>query len=150
MITIIVLLIISLHKSSHLNFNLEPNEKICLDEHFSDKTLIIFEIHSNSTVNLRIRNPNQDIIYNQEDQNKHKHSITTSKGGYFETCIQNKNKNDSANINFILKHGVAAKDYSTIAKAKDLLPLELDVKNFLQIILVIKIRREINRNRTIP
>ena len=44
-------------------------------------------------------------------------------------CVKNPN-NVPVNVNFNLKYGVAAKDYSEVAKAKDLKPIELDV-NFL-------------------
>jgi hypothetical protein len=41
-------------------------------------------------------------------------------------CVTNLS-GDETNVSFNLKYGVAAKDYSEVAKAKDLKPIELDV-----------------------
>lgn len=126
--TLILFLIFQIYKSTtHFILNLEPYEKICLDEHFSDKTLIIYEINSNITSHVRIIDPTDKEVYEKYDILDHKLALTTHDGGYYETCIENQNNDDHARVEFSLKHGVAAKDYSSIAKYKDLKPLELDV-----------------------
>ncbi len=56
-----------------------------------------------------------------------KESFTTFNGGYYQACIQNENYNQNVDVNFDLKYGVAAKDYSAVAKVKDLKPVEIDV-----------------------
>ena len=60
-----------------------------------------------------------------------KQSFTSYTGGYYQACIEN-TSSDPSNVTFSLKYGVAAKDYSEVAKAKDLKPIDLDVKFFLK------------------
>lgn len=45
--------------------------------------------------------------------------------------MKNSSPNESAEIHFDLRSGVAAKDYSEVAKSKDLKPVELDVNLFI-------------------
>lgn len=73
-----------------------------------------------------------------------KFSFTTFVGGYFQFCIDNKNKfkpkeknkskledyrdiHNTAKIDFTLKYGIAAKDYTDVTTMKDLKPVELQV-----------------------
>lgn len=53
-------------------------------------------------------------------------SFTTYNGGYYECCIKNQH-NEENEVVFDLKYGVAAKDYSEVAKTKDLKPMELNL-----------------------
>jgi hypothetical protein len=55
-----------------------------------------------------------------------KESFTTYVGGYYQCCIKNLHSGDNS-ITFDLKYGVAAKDYSEVAKTKDLKPMELNL-----------------------
>lgn len=55
-----------------------------------------------------------------------KESFTTFIGGYYKCCIKNLNLGDNK-IYFDLKSGVSAKDYSEVAKTKDLKPMELNL-----------------------
>ncbi len=62
----------------------------------------------------------------KENIQEMKESFTTYIGGYYQCCI--KNLYDGENqILFDLKYGVAAKDYSEVAKTKDLKPMELNL-----------------------
>lgn len=56
-----------------------------------------------------------------------KHAFTTFEGGQFSICIRNIGNDLSNKVDFTMKHGIAAKDYSEIAKKKDLKPVELNV-----------------------
>lgn len=112
---------------NNLMFNLEPNEQHCLEEYFSDRTLIIYEIFSSTKIfDVRILDPEGKSISEKLDETSFKHAFTSFIGGYYQSCILNKSK-EVAEINFTIRHGVAAKDYSSVAKTKDLKPLELDV-----------------------
>ncbi len=114
---------------TQLIFYLEPGEETCLHEYYSDKTLIIAEANFNVTEGgVRIRDPDEKVLVSKVNVREHKEGFTTFNGGYYEFCIANKNREEIAEVNFSLKHGVAAKDYSTVAKAKDLKPMELDVR----------------------
>jgi hypothetical protein len=42
--------------------------------------------------------------------------------------VTNENTNEQVDVQFDLKYGVGAKDYSAVAKMKDLKPVEIDVR----------------------
>ncbi len=109
-------------------FYLEPQERECLFEYFSDKTLVIFEAHFNVTeANVQVTDPEDKTIADKQRVNEFKEAFTTFSGGYYGLCLTNKDREHIAEVRVNLRHGVAAKDYSAVAKAKDLKPMELDV-----------------------
>jgi len=113
---------------TNLYMVLEPQEESCLHEYFSDKTLIIYELFFNNTQShVIIKDPESKIMTDKEANGQFKEAFTTFQGGYYEICITNKDREVFSEVHFQLKHGVAAKDYSAVAKSKDLKPLELDV-----------------------
>ncbi len=116
-------------QTTNLMYDLEPNDSICFHEYFSDKVLVIFEIFSNvEETDIKLTNPEEVVVSHKLNVNKFKESFTTFIGGYYEVCITNNNRETTAEITFNLKHGVGAKDYSSVAKSKDLKPMELDVR----------------------
>jgi hypothetical protein len=126
------MLITSTFCVSSMFYYLEPKEQICMHEYFSDKTLVIFEGHTNVTnAIIKISDPEEKVLVEKERNPEFKEAFTTFQGGYYEFCVTNKDRENIAETHFSLKHGVAAKDYSAVAKAKDLKPLELDVRQFL-------------------
>lgn len=136
MINIFILLILINYtlQATSLIFFLSPGEDVCLHEYFTDKTLALYEITSNSTdTNIKIKDPKENILYDA-DTNSLKQPITISNGGYYESCILNKQRGDYAEISFSLKSGVEVKDYSEVAKSKDLKPIEVDVILFINIV----------------
>ena len=113
---------------SSMFYYLQPQEQICFHEYFSDKTLVIFEAHMNITnANMKISDPEEKVLAEKERLPEFKEAFTTFQGGYYEFCMTNKDRENVGEYHFNLRHGVAAKDYSAVAKAKDLKPLELDV-----------------------
>ena len=127
-----IMLVTSTFCVSSMFYYLEPLEQICMHEYFSDKTLVIFEGHMNVTnAVLKISDAEEKVLVEKERNPEFKEAFTTFQGGYYEFCLTNKDRENIAETHFTLKHGVAAKDYSAVAKAKDLKPLELDVRQFL-------------------
>lgn len=123
----ILCLLIGLSLQENFIFNLEKDEDLCLDEYFSDRTLIIYEINSNvENMGVKILDPNDTVINEEISVGSYKHAFTSFTGGYYQCCIINKSER-IAEIYFTLKSGVDAKDYSSVAKTKDLKPIELDV-----------------------
>ena len=116
---------------SNFVLHLNEGEELCLDEYFSDKTLVIYEISTEkNNVHVKIYDPSDKVVYSQNNIKRFKESFTTFNGGYYQACIQNENYNEEVEVNFDLKFGVAAKDYSAVAKVKDLKPVEIDVINY--------------------
>ncbi len=105
-------------------FSLEPKGEECFSEYFPDKTLVIYEISSFEVKNkYKLINPKKAIVEEKED-NSFNYPFTTYEGGVYEICITNVEQNP-ADIQFSVKYGVGAKDYSSIARAKDLKPVDL-------------------------
>ena len=127
----IFLLIISLYLTScqvsHFSFNLEPNIEECFSEYFPDKTLVIYEITSSEgKCRFVLTNPKKESVEDKQ-QVDFSYPFTTYEGGVYEICITNMDK-AAHEIIFSLKYGVGAKDYSSIARAKDLKPVDLDLE----------------------
>ena len=119
----IFLLIISLYLTScqvsHFSFNLEPNIEECFSEYFPDKTLVIYEITSSEgKCRFVLTNPKKESVEDKQ-QVDFSYPFTTYEGGVYEICITNMDK-AAHEIIFSLKYGVGAKDYSSIARAKDM------------------------------
>jgi hypothetical protein len=111
-------------QQSTFRFYLEPNVEECFSEYFPDKTLVIYEITpSEGNCRYVLTNPKKVVVEDKQGTD-FKYPFTTYEGGVYEICITNLDKN-KFEIIFALKYGVGAKDYSSIARAKDLKPVDL-------------------------
>ena len=118
-----ILLLISCQQSI-FRFNLEPNIEECFSEYFPDKTLVIFELASDEgKCRYVLTNPKKVVIEDKQSVD-YTYPFTTYEGGVYEICITNLERK-KLEILFALKYGVGAKDYSSIARAKDLKPVDL-------------------------
>ena len=118
------LLIISKCQESRFRFVLPPNIQECFSEYFPDKTLVIYEIlTSEGKCHFILTNPKKLAAENKQSVD-FSYPFTTYEGGVYEICITNLEKTP-LEIDFSLKYGVGAKDYSSIARAKDLKPVDL-------------------------
>lgn len=123
---LLVSLKLSIQQETTLSFYLEPNQEECLSEFFPEKILVIYDITSNITT-LRIEIKTLDKEITKKTGSSLKHPFTTYSEGYYEACMENM-ENKLAKVTFGLKYGVAAKDYSSIARTKDLLPIDLELE----------------------
>ena len=122
-ILINLLLLISCQET-RFHFNLEPNIEECFSEYFPDKTLVIYEIYSGECkCKYVLINPKKIIVEDKESVDFN-YPFTTYEGGVYEICLTNVDTK-TIDIDFSLKYGVGAKDYSSIARAKDLKPVDL-------------------------
>ena len=118
------LLILCSCQETKFRFFLPAQVEECFSEYFPDKTLVIYEIVSPTSNNKYvITNPKKGIIEEKTDAS-FTYPFTTYEGGVYELCITNL-ANEVSDIEFSLKYGVGAKDYSSIARAKDLKPVDL-------------------------
>ena len=60
-----------------------------------------------------------------------KYPFTTYQQGYYEICIYNYDIK-ATYIYYNLKYGVAAKDYSSIARTKDLKPIDIEIEKLVE------------------
>ena len=120
----IELLILCSCQEIKFKFVLPATVEECFSEYFPDKTLVIYEIVSPSSNNKYvITNPKKGIV-EEKTSGDFLYPFTTYEGGVYELCITNL-ANEVSEIDFSLKYGVGAKDYSSIARAKDLKPVDL-------------------------
>jgi hypothetical protein len=113
--------------ASNLIFHLDSYETSCFSEYFADKTLVIIEVHSNTTSSeVKVTTPDSAYNFLQRDKNEYKHAFTTYSGGDYEICIMNTGR-DIIEVMFNMKHGVSAKDFSSMPKYKDLKPSEQEL-----------------------
>ena len=110
-------------QKAEFKISLRSLDEYCLSEYFPDKTLVIYEINS-ETKKIRIQLKYENELKVTKTIEQILLPITTEKGGNYELCILNVDKN-FANIKFSLKYGIGAKDYSSLARAKDLKPVDL-------------------------
>lgn len=66
-------------------------------------------------------------MLDRPEVNNIKYAFTTFEGGQFSICVRNMKAEQTNKVDFTMKFGIAAKDYSEIAKKKDLKPVELNV-----------------------
>lgn len=119
--------VVIMGQQNSFRFHLEKNEEECLFDYFPDKTLVIYEVYtSNVTLGIVLKNPEQKILESLETS-FFKYPFTTYSGGYYEICISN-GGNYTTPVHFTLKYGVAAKDYSSVARTKDLKPIDLELE----------------------
>ena len=117
-ILINVLILISCQET-RFRFNLDPNIEECFSEYFPDKTLVIYEIlSSEGKCRYALTNPKKVVVEDKQSVD-FSYPFTTYEGGVYEICITNIDTK-SFEIDFSLKYGVGAKDYSSIARAKDM------------------------------
>lgn len=51
---------------SHFILNIEREDSMCLDEYFSDKTLVIYSITSNmDKTNVKIYDPEEELLHDK-------------------------------------------------------------------------------------
>ena len=114
-------------QQSSLDFELEVSQSNCLYEYFPETTLVILEVASESeNIYVELKKPDGSILSSKKNET-FKEAFTSETSGYYEICISNYGKGP-ASIFFDLKYGVAAKDYSSIAKTKDLQPIDLELQ----------------------
>ena len=121
---IINLIILNSCQESSFRFDLPSKDEDCFSEYFPDKTLVIYEITCFECKNkYKLINPKKAVVEEKESADFN-YPFTTYEGGVYEICITNLDEKP-ANIHFSVKYGVGAKDYSSIARAKDLKPVDL-------------------------
>ena len=127
------------------NFSMEipaKSEK-CIFEYFPDETLVIIQVKSSlSNIDFWFLDSSGNEINRVEKETSFKHSFTTFDGGFYSMCAKNRNnynkskqkqpkendeESNTAMLEFVIKHGIAAKDYSSVSTMQDLKPVEVIV-----------------------
>ena len=125
--------LISLINSQYSSFiiDLDPSQIRCLNEYYTIKTVVILEVTSESNqVLTEIKAPNGHIIYHNTNATSI-FSYSTQHNGFANFCVENKGKMNTE-VNIKIRSGISANDYSSVAKSKDLEPIEFELDKILQ------------------
>ena len=111
--------------------DLDAYQERCLNEYYKIKTVIILEVTSKSNnILTQVKSPNGRIIhYNTNTTTIF--SFTSQYNGYYNFCMKNNGK-IKAEVNFLVKSGIGANDYSSVAKSKDLEPIDFELDKILK------------------
>ena len=124
LIILLNFVIISNCQESSFYFMLKEHQQECLQEYFPDKTLVIYDIKaSEPKTKIQLTNPKSEIL-GSNMTTEFIYPFTTYEGGTYELCVTSFNKQE-VKVEFSLKYGVGARDYSSIARTKDLKPIDL-------------------------
>ena len=111
--------------------DLDAYQERCLNEYYKVQTVIIFEVNCEiKDILSQIRSPNGRIIY-YNTNNTSTFSFTTQNNGYYNFCMKNLGDTNTE-INLVIKSGIGANDYSSVAKSKDLEPIDFELDKILE------------------
>ena len=115
---------------SSFGMDIDSYQDRCITEYYKSQTVIIFEASTESKdILTKISSPNRRIIfYNKNSTNIF--SFTTEQNGYYSFCISNLGY-DIIEVYITIKSGVSANDYSSVAKSKDLQPIDFELDNIM-------------------
>ena len=131
LLTFFLLINFSLNQFTSFGMELDSFQESCLSEYYKSQTVIIFELRSASPEMLfEIKSPDGRILFHQINSTS-LFSLTTQSNGFYAVCAKNMGK-FSGEVNLIIKSGVSANDFSSVAKSKDLEPIDYELDQILK------------------
>jgi len=133
LIILIFIILINVSYSQYSSFGMEvlPKQERCLSEYYKTSTIVIFELNAdNEDIALIIESPDGNAIYSNQNYTS-LYSFTTKSSGYYTVCCKNVGKN-AQEVNLIIKSGISANDFSSLAKSKDLAPIDYELDKILE------------------
>ena len=130
-LVLFILINVTLGQYSSFGMELLPYQERCLSEYYKTQTVIIFELSSQSPeMQLEVRSPDGRILFHNINSTS-LYSLTTQNNGFYEVCAKNMGKYNNE-ISLLIKSGVSANDYSSVAKSKDLEPIDYELDKLLE------------------
>ena len=131
LLTFFLLINFSLNQFTSFGMELDSFQERCLSEYYKSQTVIIFELRSASPeILFEIKSPDGRILFHQINSTS-LFSLTTQSNGFYAVCAKNMGK-FSGEVNLIIKSGVSANDFSSVAKSKDLEPIDYELDQILK------------------
>ncbi len=129
-LTFVLLFTFSFTQHSSFGMELDSFQERCISEYYKSQTVIIIELHSSSMeMHLEIKSPDGKILFHNTNDT-HLFSLGTQNNGFYSICAKNMGKY-SGEITLSIKSGVSANDYSSVAKSKDLAPIDYELDKML-------------------
>lgn len=136
----LIILINLLNSCLTLRFfiDVKSKELKCIGEYIMENTLALFSASTpTSEIVSRLIDPNGITVYKKDNQYTTKIAYTAKESGNYQFCLSN-NSNQLQRVQFEVLVGVAAKDYSSIAKQSNLKPMEINVNELINFIYIDK------------
>ena len=141
-IQFLLFILISYIYSEQISFGfaLEKKQEICLSDYFTKQTTFIYQIETTdgAVFTSVIKAPDGKIISRFVDKTKHQFSNIADLNGYYQICVENTKNSQVIPIYYALRTGVSVKDYSSVAKTKDLEPVNLAFQQITELMTYIK------------
>ena len=126
-----ILFNVILDQYSSFGIDLESFQERCLSEYYKSQTVVIYELYSDSPeMELEVKSPDGGILYHNINTSS-LFSLTTQSNGFYEVCAKNMGKYKNE-VTLLIKSGVSANDYSSVAKSKDLEPIDFELDKLLE------------------
>ena len=129
---IIILITIFACSCQLSSFSMELNsyQERCLHEYYQSSTVIIYNLYARSkNVEMKIKSPEQKILF-QSRNDSLVYSITTPTSGYYTVCTKSYQM-EPVEVFVTVRSGVSARDFSSVAKTKDLEPIDIELEKLL-------------------
>ena len=131
LITTFVLLKISLCQYNSFSMELDSFQERCLSEYYKAQTVVIYELQSRSPeMLLEVKSPDGRIVFHHIN-NTSLFSLTTRSNGFYSVCTKNLGR-FSGEVQLTIKSGISAKDFSSVAKSKDLDPIDNELNKIIR------------------
>ena len=130
---IIIFLLVKLSISQYNSFGMELDsyQERCLSEYYKSQTVIIFELNSaTQEMLLEVKSPDGKILFHHINATS-LFSLTTKYNGFYSVCAKNMGKY-IGEVKLSIKSGISANDFSSVAKSKDLEPIDLELDKILK------------------
>lgn len=137
MVSILGLLAMCLYSTSAFIYQLKPAESKCFAETIAENSLVITEFKTEPMTQekpLRVLVINQDKepLYDQNNINHAKFSLTTYSAGDHAFCVENIQQEASVTVYIRVHIGADAKDFSKMASTKDLTPMDVSLQKVIE------------------
>ena len=135
MLKITLILLSSLYILSNgqqvsLELSIEPKEEQCLSEYYKSETVNVVSIYGDMETQMDIYNPEGESLYSNRTE-MHQFSFISENDGYYEFCLTNQNEGNITST-IIIKTGIAAKDFSSLAKTRDFQKSEIEIEKIIE------------------
>ena len=119
--------------SQYYSFGMELDsfQERCLSEYYKAQTIVVYELNSNHPeMVLEVKSPDGKILFHYINSTS-LFSLNTNSNGFYLVCAKNMGKY-KGEITLTIKTGVSANDYSSVAKSKDLEPIDYELDKILK------------------
>jgi len=141
-IQFLLFILISYIYSEQISFGfaLEKKQEICLSDYFTKQTTFIYQMSTadEGIFSSLLKAPDGKIISRFVDKTKHQYSNIAELNGYYQICVENNKNANTIPIYYALRTGVSVKDYSSVAKTKDLEPVNLAFQQITELMIYIR------------